>query len=127
MIYADYNYYQLEYKGDAISEADYDHAVLVASQMIDNFTFNRAKDYSDLTGVKMATCAVADVIYEFESAERASGGRDVQSENNDGYSVTYAVDTSRSSTLRLLAKAREAAGLWLMTTGLMYRGIALAD
>lgn len=117
--FADYEYYTETYHGSAVAEADFDRLALRASQHVDALTFDRAgavieanEDAALIDRIKMATCAVADTLYELEQA-----GGAVQSERVGNVSVTYVNQQSEA------ARIAGAAKLHLGTTGLMYRGL----
>ena len=83
----------------------------------------RGAAHSKREAEQMAACAVADV-YSSASGRIASGG--VSSENNDGYSVTYADAVSgeaveESVNRRAIAEAR----LYLAGTGLLRRAVGV--
>lgn len=80
-VYADFDFYTTEYKGTVVSEEEFPSLAAKASALIDRITFGRATD--GIWGVKMAVCAAVDTLYR-------PGGGVISSENNDGYSVTYA-------------------------------------
>lgn len=117
MIYADYQYYKDGFHGSLIPEKSFERNALQASQYIDNVTFGRIG--SNVTeAVKNACCAVAEVYYSGDISQRAASG--ITSEKVDDYSVSYsAAENSDAQAERL----RSAAGLWLGSTGLLYRGI----
>lgn len=79
--YADYYFYITEYNGTVVSKEEFPSLAAKASALIDRITFGRAT--GDVWGVKMAVCAAVDTLYR-------PGGGVISSENNDGYSVTYA-------------------------------------
>lgn len=79
--YADYDFYTKEYGGLAVSKEEFMPLAARASAMVDKMTFGRATEGD--WRVKMAVCAAADTLYR-------PGGGVISSENNDGYSVTYA-------------------------------------
>ena len=72
--------------------------------------------------VKDAVCAVADV---YASCEKKKEAGTVKSENNDGYSVSYAVEQSDGQTVEELIrkKAYEAASTYLLPTGWLSRKV----
>ena len=74
--------------------------------------------------------AVSDVLGEHYSAKAAratqgGSGAAVKSENNDGYSVSYAVEQADGETEEtyLRKKAYDAAYLYLLPTGLLNRKV----
>ena len=91
-MYADYTYYQSIYHGVKITDQDWPKLSAQADAFIDELTFSRLHHGWKLTdAIKMACCAVAEEIFdqqqEKSAVESASG---IRSENNDGYSVSYA-------------------------------------
>jgi len=117
--YADFTFYVEEYRGSAISAADFPRLAMRASVVIDQVTFGRAaavvtvdEDADTIELIRRATCAVA------EEMQKADAGGVVQSERVGQHSVTYAVSTVSDE--RRQAKA---AKLYLAATGLMYRGL----
>lgn len=117
MITVPYEFYIGTYHG-ALAEADYNRLAVKASAYLDRATFNRLAAVTDaptLELAKLACCAVADAMADIE---RNPG---VKSEDNDGISVTYAdgAGPAKADGKRL----REAAGLFLGGTGLLYRGV----
>ena len=78
--------------------------------------------------VKDAVCAAADVYYaaEQEREQRAEGKAGlVQSENNDGYSVSYAVEQTDGQTAEEVVrrKAYNAVSMYLLPTGWLRRKV----
>lgn len=78
--------------------------------------------------VKDAVCAAADVYYvaEQEREQRAEGKAGlVQSENNDGYSVSYAVEQTDGQTVEEVVrrKAYNAVYMYLLPTGWLRRKV----
>ena len=118
--YADFTYYTGTFLGTAIAEADFPRLALRASSTIDTLTFQRAAAIVDAPTVDliaMATCAVAETIQTVE----ADGGTDgITSEGIGSSRVTYAPYSAASRKTK--QKYSEAAGLYLASTGLMYRG-----
>jgi hypothetical protein len=117
--YADFEFYEDDFLGTAIAAVDFARLALRASAVIDQITFNRAAavitadtDETTITAIMMATCAVAETL----SQEDGSSGRVVQSERIGSHSVTYA-DARTTHSAR-----REAASLWLESSGLMFAG-----
>lgn len=127
MIYADYNFYVSSFYGNVIPEEEYAAVALRASQFLDYYTMNRAKDYSDLSELKMACCALAEEYHTILTAKRhesqmADG--EMQSQTVGSYSVTYRskgeslAEASAQAQSRLATVARQ----YLARTGLLYRG-----
>jgi len=121
-VYADYTFYTEQFLGTAIAQPDYDRLAMRASALIDQVTFGRAgavvaagADPGTVDKIKMAACAVAELLYRDENE-----GGDVQSERVGNLSVTYVKGPARS----LISRAREEAKPYLWDTYLMYGGYA---
>jgi len=111
MAYSDYTFYSTEYNG-ALVEADYNHLSPRALAWIDRYTFNRAKtETAHANEIKMAECAVIDVLYKIEQGGELSG------QTVGGWSKSYA--TSGKSNEKKIYDSIE---LYLGMTGLMYQG-----
>ena len=119
MIYADYNYYTSTYGGSAVSASDWPERARDASVYLDALTSGRAAENSTMEAVKMAVCAMADVLQGARSA--AGGAAGIASEKTGSYSVSYqspeAVARATESGLR------SAAHRYLAETGLLFRGV----
>ena len=78
---------------------------------------------TECDAVKDAVCAAADAYHE--AAQIASGNGPVKSENNDGYSVTYASQSIDGESKEKLAnrKMYEAARIHLLPTGWLNRKV----
>lgn len=78
-------YQQYQKRGGKLPESEYQISAQKASELIDYYTMNQAATASDMT-VQLAAC-------ECDLVDRLAGGEllptGIQSENNDGYSVTY--------------------------------------
>lgn len=126
MIYADYNFYVSSFYGNVIPEEEYAAAALRASQFLDYYTMNRAKDNADLEAVKMACCALAEEYYAIETSQRLAMQTDgeMQSQTVGSYSVTYRskADTARTIAAEARGRMVAIARQHLAHTGLLYRG-----
>ena len=116
MVYADYDYYKETFQG-SLPEEDFIRLSRQASAYLDAITFNRAENAAggNFGGkIKDACCAVVDAYNLNEN------GGGIAAETNDGISVNYiaGVSTAKTDDQRLYG----AAALYLMNTGLMYRG-----
>ena len=110
-VYADWEFYTTEY-GGVIAEADFVRLARLASAYLDRITLGQIGAEEWAEAAANACCAVAEAMHCIEM------GGDKAAETNDGISVTYAARDTKSDGRRL----REAAGLWLDDTGLLYRG-----
>lgn len=122
-LYATYAYYISTYRGNLIEE-EFEKAIIPATAHVRRITFGRADQNMELDEVKLATCAICDLLANDEKARSQHSGRTVVSENTDGYSVTYESgrngDTADDLLTRKLYKAAE---LYLEPTGLLYAGV----
>jgi len=133
MAYADRVYYTETYLGNVIPEEDFGRLALRASEAIDDLTKNRAEGYhrGNPAPVANATCAVAEVIFQFEGFRRtlhgAGSGGVVTAESNDGASWTYAAPIDPNTEQGQKAYRQqilEACIKYLRWTGLLYAGVA---
>lgn len=99
MAYADYSFYKNIYKGNKLSEADFERLSERASDYIDSrtdYVLYKSGIPPDMElRVQKACCALAETINSCES-----GGTKV-SESVDGYSVSYAATAQRTTAQRL--------------------------
>lgn len=123
MIYADYNFYLMDYKGTVIPDAvTYDEVSVDASAYIDYLTHNRIKVDELPTWViekvKMAACAVAEIYFKQRKDE--DGGK-VASESVGNHSKSFAVVQVgyEQRTHQKLSRAK----MYLHGTGLLYGGL----
>jgi hypothetical protein len=117
--YADFDFYSETFLGTVIAQADFPRLASRASAWIDRLTYDRAADVVEaetdtdtIKAVQMATCAVA------EELQRQEQGGQVQSERVGQHQVTYVTGPVLSDAQRI----RQAARLYLASTGLMYGG-----
>ncbi len=95
--YADFAYYQNEYGGRIVPEADFLPLALCCSALIDKITFQRATETEE---VKLAMCAAVEALHAL------SAGGSIASENNDGYAVTYREKSEEEQVRAVLTAAR---------------------
>lgn len=112
--YVDYQYYKANAGG--LSETEFEKGLLWATALIDQITFGRLKHLDMIPdSVKNALCCVIDRFAKYQKSQE----RDLRSESNDGYSVSYS-DEKKLDDLRL--DAIKDAKMYLSGTGLTYRG-----
>lgn len=123
--YADFQFYQSEYKGTRItSEEVFAECEREAEAYLDLLTFRRIPilanvDDSLLRDIKFAVCSMAET-YKNHKASLEAAETGIQSENNDGYSVSYSsTDKVRDQYQKDM---KEKAWSYLLHTGLFYRG-----
>lgn len=123
ILYADYEYYTTTYKGNLTKE-EFEKSIMKASAYVRRITFGRADDNMELEEVKLAACAVCDLIANDEKVRGKHSGRAITSENTDGYSVTYESGGNGETADDLLCKKmHNTAALFLDPTGLLYMGV----
>lgn len=131
--YVDFSYYVERFHGTKVQEIDFHRISLRASVFIKYLTFGRVadsfeSDYPKYTDeIKMATCAVADIFYDSEKRKEKHDGREVASESNDGYSVSYVNAGKNGASSYEEQQAMKAAYPYLIDTGLLYLGVYKSD
>lgn len=121
-MYVDYGYYADQY-GGGITEKEFPFAERKAEAYIRKLTYIRGNIFAtENMAVKDAVCAVA---YVYASCEKKREAGTIKSENNDGYSVSYAVEQADGQTVEELIrkKAYEAASTYLLPTGWLSRKV----
>lgn len=122
-LYASYAYYISAYRGN-MTEEEFEKSIVPATAHVRRITFGRADQNMGLDEVKLATCAICDLLANDEKARSQHSGRTVVSENTDGYSVTYESGRDGDTADDLLTrKIYKAAELYLEPTGLLYAGV----
>lgn len=123
-LYADYNFYQTEY-GGTFTKEEFNKHILKASAHVRRITFGRADNFIDMEEVKYAACAVCDVLISGYRDRKSNNGKQIASENTDGYSVSYVQEKASDETLEELQnrKAYKAAEIYLEPIGLLYLGV----
>lgn len=124
-MYVDYQYYVEEYDG-TVPEEEFTKMNRQAQAYVDFQTKHRIQELTDKISnpVKHAVCAAIDVYHEYWKKAFANEGRQVKSENTDGYSVSYATEMKDGETLEEVRdrKLYAAIRIHLLHTGLLYRG-----
>ena len=120
MNYVNYDFYANTYYGE-LDQAVFDRAVIKAAAHVRRITFGRADQHADDENVKLAACAVCDVIAAFDARMKLHNGQNVSSENTDGYSVSYVNEQAagESAETMLNRKVYQAAEVFLLPTGLL--------
>ena len=122
-LYTTYAYYISTYRGN-LTEEEFEKSIVQATAYVRRITFGRAEQNMELDEVKLATCAICDLLANDEKARSQHSGRTVVSENTDGYSVTYESDGNGDTADDLLnRKIYKTAELYLEPTGLLYAGV----
>ncbi len=116
--YADFAYYTSTYKGAVLDTASFDLWARKATLIIRQHTFNRVRDSNIPDAVKMCCCELAEAEYSHDKTEDSGN---VASEKVGEYSVSY-VDKEKQESI-YQAEVGRIISLWLLDTGLLYRGI----
>lgn len=126
--YTDYVFYKDTYKGN-MPELDFNRLVIRASAEVRRNIFNR-----DITGyedeVQLATCSVADILLKIEQLEikkdKTISDKTLKSESVGDYSRTFdnsCVTDIEKEISNQEAKIIEEIRMYLLDTGLLYRGV----
>ena len=95
--YADRDFYENTFHGEIIPEKAFPSMILKASIFVKFLTFSRVDDMTEIPEeVSLATCAIADVMYQ-DGMRKDDAGREIASENNDGYSVSFVTSQSKTT------------------------------
>lgn len=131
--YTDYDFYINRYKGN-MPQNDFNRLVIEASYEVRKNIFNRdIKGYED--EVQLATCSITDILLEIEKIEQNKSKLVSSEKENKVIASEQVGDVSRSfaNTTKIedldteisnqKEKIREELRKYLLTTGLLYRGI----
>lgn len=122
MIYTTYEYYIQDFGGSAIPKNQFDKTARLVSRYIDQFTFGRIKNPSEVDGLQDCACEMSDTLYAMNLNK---GKQEKKSENNDGYSVTYVTERTDGQTFEELLRRKlyEICRMYLLGSGLMCRKV----
>ena len=124
--YADRDFYVNTFHCEIIPEKAFPGMILKSSIFVKFLTFSRVDYMIEIPEeVSLATCAVADVMYQ-DRMRKDDVGREIASENNDGYSVSFVTSQSKA-TGTVEHRCKKAAYPYLAHTGLLYRGCGPYD
>lgn len=120
MIQVDYEFYMETYAGQIIpDEQAFKQPIMKANIYLDQ-CLHRKPEENEEQLVKLCLCEVSDLIYQEDSQRQEHGGRKIQSENTDGYSVSF-VDSGEEELLN--RKLYDVIHRYLSRTGLLYLGV----
>lgn len=121
--YADYQFYISHYQ-DKVDEYTFQRLSISASQYIRSITFGKSDTYEG-DELKYACCDVVNLYYQLAQNE----GKEIVSETNDGYSVTYVAEgkTGETTEQRVRRKAYQIIKTWLLPTGILNRKVGRAS
>ena len=126
--YADYEFYTTVMKRDELTQEEFEKYEIMAEDYIDGITWHRIPDMteSEMTErtalqIRKAVCMMAEqAAREDKASSEIPVG--INSENNDGYSVSYLNTTKTEQQSDADSVMRGIAARYLADTGLLYRG-----
>jgi hypothetical protein len=127
--YTDYTYYTGTYLGSIIASTDFAALALRASAYLDRLTFDRtapvvtaATDTTTIDKIKMAVCAIAELLAKDGDTITGTVIDGVQSESLGESSITFNPKSSAQKTFSM--KMLQVAELYLGSSSLLYKGFA---
>ena len=122
MVYADFEFYTIEYLGSELDETAFNQNAVRASSYLDYITMGKAEENAGLYALKMACCALAEQYQLFITAQKraSSESGEVQSETVGSWSKSYRSGSETMETSK--AQMAVIANQYLAHTGLLYRG-----
>lgn len=133
MVYADYEFYKINFAGNLIAEDDFARLATKASAFLDYYTRGKAKFFAESDAVKMACCALAEQYKVIDAAALTvsklseNAGGEKKSETTGRHSVTYSTGEDVAKATASYATSSESSlaavvRMYLDGTGLLYRG-----
>ena len=124
MQYAEHAFYRSEYLGDRISdESTFNRLATRASAKLDHYTMGRISQTDCGIEVRLAVCSMAEILFWEEKRKNAHEGREISSESNDGYSVSFGGSSEADMAAFSEKSLYQAAYAYLSQTGLMDFGV----
>ena len=124
MQYAEHAFYRSEYLGDRITdESTFNRLDTRASAKLDHYTMGRISQTDCGIAVRLAVCSMAEILFWEEKRKNAHEGREISSESNDGYSVSFGVSSETDMAAFSEKSLYQAAYAYLSQTGLMDFGV----
>ena len=124
MIQVDYGFYAETYCGTIIPDKNALKQPIIKANSHLNQYMHQEPDETNLEMVKLCLCEVAELIYQDDAMRQEHGGKLIQSENTDGYSVAYVSPEGGEDGIS--QTDREIYGVirrYLSGTGLLYLGV----
>lgn len=120
MIQVDYGFYEESYAGRIIpDEQAFKQPIMKANIYLDQCLHRKPVPEEEQL-VKLCLCECADLIYQDDRLRQEHGGRKVQSENTDGYVVSFA-DSGEEELLN--RKLYDVIHRYLSRAGMLYLGV----
>ena len=124
MQYAEHAFYRSEYLGDRITdESTFNRLATRASAKLDHYTMGRISQTDFGISVRLAVCSMAEILFWEEKRKNAHEGREISSESNDGYSVSFGGSSETDMAAFSEKSLYQAAYAYLSQTGLMDFGV----
>ena len=124
MQYAEHAFYRSEYLGDRITdESTFNRLATRASAKLDHYTMGRISQTDCGVAVQLAVCSMAEILFWEEKRKNAHEGREISSESNDGYSVSFGGSSETDMAAFSEKSLYQAAYAYLSQTGLMDFGV----
>lgn len=124
MQYAEHAFYRSEYLGDRITdESTFNRLATRASAKLDHYTMGRISQTDCGIAVRLAVCSMAEILFWEEKRKNAHEGREISSESNDGYSVSFGGSSESDMAAFSEKSLYQAAYAYLSQTGLMDFGV----
>ena len=124
MQYAEHAFYRSEYLGDRITdESTFNRLATRASAKLDHYTMGRISQTDCGIAVQLAVCSMAEILFWEEKRKNAHEGREISSESNDGYSVSFGGSNETDMAAYSEKSLYQAAYAYLSQTGLMDFGV----
>lgn len=124
MAYAEHDFYLNTYFGDVVTDSDtFKRLSTRASEWLDHFTMHRIDQANVSDAVRLAVCSMTEVLYYEDLRKKANSGREIASESNDGYSVTFASASDAERNKQTQTELYLSAYKYLSQTGLMDLGV----
>ena len=122
MAYASYEFYTMDYFGDAVPVSDFPRLAERASEYIDYITRGKAAKCADLAPIQKACCALAEHYQVIDKARAAAASEngELAAQTVGSWSKTYrsGTETAKEYEAQLYSIAQR----YLLPTGLLYRG-----
>ena len=124
MIQVDYEFYADTYCGTIIGPKNALKQPIIKANSHLNQYMHQEPDETNLEMVKLCLCEVAELIYQDDAMRQEHGGKSIQSENTDGYSVTYtSSEDGEDGISQADREIYSAIRRYLSDTGLLYLGV----
>lgn len=128
-MYADYSYYTDTFFGDMIPENKFPKYATAASDFIDYFTMGKAANNAELPAVKKCCCALAEQYMTIDTIRSAAAAKVtadgiIASESVGSHSRSFRTGADGTQAVEAEEKKlAQIARVYLMPTGLLYRGV----